>query len=116
MDEHIEYLAIVPQSEDALLRLSTDNRYKRSNDAANWVESFAVIQRKKNRTVVPAQHGEFRGHLVEFEADGEWLRGWALSAGEFPLCVHYRCQTENAGRDDSIVDEMLKTLCFADHQ
>ncbi len=110
--ESTEYLALVPENNDALLRLTTFNPEQRGIDAARWVELVGYSNRAKGRPVSAVRCGEFSGCAVEFEACGEWLRGWALRAGAVPLDATYRCNVENAGRDDSAVDSMLKTLRF----
>jgi hypothetical protein len=68
------------------------------------------MDRAKARRVVPVRFGLFTGYGSGFAAGGEWLRSWALRAGDFPLGVVYRCSTADAGRDDAAVEWMLASL------
>ena len=78
LGERTEFVAITPETGDALLRLTVDERGL--VPAEEWTERVAHMNRAKGRTVSAAQCGEFRGWLVEFVSDDEWLRGWALHA------------------------------------
>jgi hypothetical protein len=60
--------------------------------------------------VIPRRCGHFAGHETQFEAEGSWIRGWALLADGCGLDVDYRCATTDAGRDDHAVDAVLSTL------
>ena len=104
------YVAITPEHNDALLRLTTFDPEERGVSADNWVEIVAEINRKKARPVTSLLCGDFTGCTLEFATSDEWCRGWALRAGSFPLDVTYRCHLNNAGRDDVPVDTMLKSL------
>lgn len=44
---------------------------------------------------------------------GEHVREWYLRFEELFLFITYCCDSENAGLDDSAIDEILATLCFA---
>ena len=110
--ERTEYLPIIPENNDALLRIIVFNPQQRGIDAARWVEFVGQSNRAKGRPVSAVQCGEFSGYALEFQECEEWLRGWALRAGAVPLDATYRCNVDNAGRDHSAVDSMLNTLRF----
>jgi hypothetical protein len=102
------FLAIVPESNDALLRLTPDERC--IVGAGEWVEKVGVINRAKGRRVSFSQCGDFVGNYVEFGSAGEWLRGWALCSNSIPLDATYRCEIGDVSRHDQVVDRMLDTL------
>jgi hypothetical protein len=102
------FVAIAPKTNDALLRLTPDERGIVS--AAEWVEVVGQFNRAKGRRVSATRCGDFAGYAMEFGTTGEWLRGWALCANSIPLDVTYRCRLADAGRDDPVVDSMLNTL------
>jgi hypothetical protein len=106
--ETTAFLAIVPKANDALLRLTPDERGIMA--ASEWVETVGRINRLKGRPVSAIQCGDFSGNIVEFKSDDEWIRGWALSCGSSPLDATYRCKASEVGRDDRVVDTMLSTL------
>jgi hypothetical protein len=108
LGETTAYLEIVPETRDALLRLTPDERGLQG--AAEWVEAVGWINLAKGRRVSPAQCGDFIGINVEFGSGDEWLRGWALRAEAMPLDAHYQCSADHAGRDDQVVEEMLNSL------
>jgi hypothetical protein len=108
LGEFTPFLAIVPESKDALLRLSPDERGIMG--AAEWVEAVGWINRAKGRRVTVTRCGDFTGNRVEFRSSDEWLRGWALCANSVPLDASYRCKLADVGRDDQVVDVMLSTL------
>jgi hypothetical protein len=107
-DERNWFVAIVPETNDAVLRLTPDER--NMMEAARWVELVATINRAMGRPVSATRCGDLAGCAVEFISSDEWLRGWALAASSFPLDVTYFCRLENARRDDPVVDSMLNTL------
>lgn len=106
--DNLEFVAILPTTNDALLRLTPDERG--IMEAMEWVDLVGRINRAKGRSVSVTRCGDFTGCVLAFRADDEWLRGWALSADGLPLDVTYRCKADDAGRDDSVVDSMLNTL------
>ncbi len=108
--DRTEFMAIIPKNKDALLRLTTYNPDERDIDAVKWVESVAHINRVKGRSVTSIRCGDFSGYTLRFATSDESLRGWVMRAGSFPLDVSYRCDLKNSGRDDLLVDHMLKTL------
>jgi hypothetical protein len=105
--ETTKFVAIVPETGDALFRLTPDER---GFGAAKWVQNVEELNCMRGRPFQIVQCGDFAGNLVEFIADDEWIRGWAMCAGSIPLDACYRCKLENRGRDDSAVDAMLNTL------
>ena len=108
---HAEYVAVVPATGDALLRLTTfvlPADY--FNNAERWVEMVAQSSRSRGRPVCWVRCGDFTGYLTHFVAGAELLRGWALRSDSFPLDACYRCDVKVRGRDDFAVDAMLGTL------
>jgi hypothetical protein len=79
-------------------------------NAAEWLRVAEHFTRKRGRPVIPRRCGAFAGHETQFDADGIWIRGWALLADDRGLDVDYRCATAHAGRDDQAVDAVLSTL------
>jgi hypothetical protein len=106
--ERTELVAIVPESKDALLRLTPDERGLIG--AAEWVYAVGRIALAKGRRVSTIRCGDFVGNTVAFSALDERLRGWALFADSFPIDVNYRCKIQTAGRDDAVVDAMMSSL------
>lgn len=114
------YVAVLPFRRDAELRLTTFDTEQIS--AAEWVGMCAEVNRPKGRPVVPVRFGVFSGWATEFAspaitadatpdfAAGQWIRGWALHAGPFPLDATYRCPIALARRDDTALEAMLRTL------
>jgi hypothetical protein len=107
--EATTFLAIFPETSDALLRLTTDEEH-RVTDAAKWVELVGESNHARGRRVLAARCGDFAGYLVEFGTTDEWLRGWALNTDCVPLDATYRCSLAHVGRDDAVVDTMLNSL------
>src|SRR5439155_24768582 len=66
------FLAIVPEANDALLRITPDERGIMA--AAQCVEAVGRINRAKGRAVSVIYCGDFAGNLVEFESGEEWIR------------------------------------------
>lgn len=108
--ETTTFVAIVPVTDDALFRLTPDERGIMA--AGEWVEAVGRTNRAAGRPVTAVQCGDFSGNTVEFKSGGDWIRGWALCCGSSPLDVTYRCNASEMGRDDSLVDQMLSTLHF----
>jgi len=106
--ETTAFLAIVPEVNDALLRLTPDERGIMT--AAEWVEAVGRINRAKGRAVSVIECGDFSGITLGIRSGGEWIRGWALCCGSSPLDATYLCNASNVGRDDPVVDKMLSTL------
>ena len=109
-----EYVAVTvgPPTGDAVLQFTGCERLPGGMQAEQWVESTARINRAKGRPVLVVSFVDFSGYAVRFIAGSEILLGWALRSGQFALDVCYRCKAENSGRDDSIVESMLRSLRF----
>lgn len=108
--ETTAFLAILPKANDALLRLTPDERGIMA--AAEWFELVGRNHRYLGRIVSAIDYGDFSGNAVEFNAGNEWIRGWALCSNSVPVDATYRCKATEAGRDDAAVDKMLSTLCI----
>lgn len=52
----------------------------------------------------------FEGYHFCFQDDGDAVREWYLRSGGLLLLITYSCIVDNAGMDDSAVDEILSTL------
>ena len=50
------------------------------------------------------------GYYFEYQEQGEAVREWYLRSGPLLLLITYCCDDDNAGMDDSAVDEILDTL------
>ena len=50
------------------------------------------------------------GYYYSYQDDGDALREWYLRGDDLLLLITYSCDLENAGMDDSAVDEILSTL------
>src|SRR5689334_7246505 len=70
--ETTAFLAVVPEANDALLRLTPDERGIMA--AAEWVEAVGRINRDKGRAVSVIQCGDFAGNIVQFRSGEEWIR------------------------------------------
>lgn len=106
--EKTAFLAIFPKANDALLRLTPDERGIMG--APEWVELVGRINRNRGRIVSAFDCGDFSGNSVQLQAGDEWIRGWALCSDSVPIDATYRCKSTVMGRDDAVVDEMLSTL------
>lgn len=56
------------------------------------------------------QLGALKGLYFQYTDGNDAVREWLLDAGEVVLLVSYSCDSENAGMDDALVDEVLTTL------
>ncbi|MEE8059195.1 MAG: hypothetical protein V3T17_15365 [Pseudomonadales bacterium] len=54
--------------------------------------------------------GELQGYYFNYQEDGEAVREWYLRCENLLLLITYSCDEDNAGMDDSAVDEILSTL------
>jgi hypothetical protein len=52
------------------------------------------------------------GYYFEYREEGDALREWYLGADNLLVLITYACDAENAGMDDSAVDEILSTLAL----
>lgn len=50
------------------------------------------------------------GYYYSYQDDGDALREWYLRGDDLLLLITYSCDLDNAGMDDSAVDEILSTL------
>lgn len=57
-----------------------------------------------------AEIGGLRGLYFRYIDGDDAVREWLLDADDVVLLVSYSCASDNAGMDDSVVDEILSTL------
>jgi hypothetical protein len=50
------------------------------------------------------------GYYYSYQDDGDALREWYLRGDDLLLLITYSCDLDNAGMDNSAVDEILSTL------
>jgi hypothetical protein len=58
----------------------------------------------------PVQLAGLGALYFQYLEEGEAVREWLVDGGELLLLISYSCAAENAGFDDSVVDEILDTL------
>lgn len=58
--------------------------------------------------------GAFSGVTGSFQEDEAHIREWYVAAGPVFLYITYFCDLENAGMDDSAVEDILSTLVVGD--
>ncbi|HSB97828.1 MAG TPA: hypothetical protein VLC91_15315 [Spongiibacteraceae bacterium] len=57
-----------------------------------------------------ARLGDFEGLYFQYQEEGDAVREWVLQCDNRLLLVSYSCDIDDAGMDDSFVDEVLDTL------
>lgn len=57
-----------------------------------------------------AKIGDFEGLYFQYQEEGDAVREWLVQCDDRVLLVSYSCEIEDAGMDDSFVDEVLDTL------
>lgn len=57
-----------------------------------------------------AKIGDFEGLYFQYQEEGDAVREWLVQCDGRLLLVSYSCDIEDAGMDDSFVDEVLDTL------
>jgi hypothetical protein len=57
-----------------------------------------------------ARIGDFEGLYFQYQEEGDAVREWLVQCDGRVLLVSYSCDAEDAGMDDSFVDEVLDTL------
>jgi hypothetical protein len=57
-----------------------------------------------------ARLGDFDGLYFQYQEEGDAVREWVLQCDNRVLLVSYSCDLDDAGMDDSFVDEVLDTL------
>ncbi|WP_019529561.1 hypothetical protein [Dasania marina] len=53
---------------------------------------------------------ELQGYYYSYDDDGDAVRDWYLRCDNLALLITYSCAQDNAGMDDSAVNEILNTL------
>ena len=106
-EDHVEIRLPLP---GAKFRITPYYDESEEMSAAEWLRVAEHFTRKRRRPVLPRRCGDFVGHETRFDANGTWIRGWALLADGYGLDVSYRCASVYVGRDDEAVDGVLSTL------
>lgn len=57
-----------------------------------------------------ARIGDFEGLYFQYQEESDAVREWLVQCDGRVLLVSYSCDVDNAGMDDSFVDEVLDTL------
>ena len=57
-----------------------------------------------------ARIGDFEGLYFQYQEEGDAVREWLVQCDGRVLLVSYSCDIDDAGMDDSFVDEVLDTL------
>ena len=58
----------------------------------------------------PVTLGDFSGLGFQYQDEGDAVREWIVQRDQRTLLVSYSCDADDAGMDDSIIDEILETL------
>lgn len=81
-------------------------------------EAVVDLKRLAGELIPASQPGQavqlagYKALYFQYRDDGEAVREWLVDGGELLLLISYSCAVENAGFDDSVVDEILDTLQF----
>ena len=103
-------VAIVPSTDDAALRIFAFDCSTRGVQPEHWIGLSGRISSRRGWPPEPWTAGPFAGIHARQPSDGVWWRVWCLAAGNIGLNAMYRCGPDVAGRDDSALDGMLRTL------
>lgn len=81
------------------------------NDAVTDAEllDFAK-ERSKDSAPTPTSVGELTGFELSRVEDGTYWREWYLRSGNIALFVTYNCDSEDRGREDEAIGEILDSL------
>lgn len=90
--------------EITLLESHADNNVGLRALAAEWLPSD--VQGKEVRV------GDFSGLYFQYSDEGDAVREWLLQAEKLNLIVSYACDSDDAGMDDEVIDEILETLTY----
>ncbi len=58
----------------------------------------------------PVTVAELQGYSINYLDSGDAVREWYLRCDNLLILITYSCDEDNAGMDDSAVDEILSTL------
>jgi hypothetical protein len=70
--------------------------------------------RAAGRFVVDVEYGVWSGQLIETQDEVLWCRCWMLAAAAAEVEVTYACPQAEAGRDDTAIHHMLRSLTLGD--
>ncbi|MFK8047873.1 MAG: hypothetical protein AB8B81_05510 [Halioglobus sp.] len=79
------------------------------------LEAIARAEAEQELSWDSVKLGEFFGVRSAFRDDGAAIREWYVANGSVLLFITYSCDEDNAGMDDSAVDELLGTLMVVDN-
>jgi hypothetical protein len=76
-------------------------------------DEVAAIARRESEQPLdwePVNLGDFAGVTSRYFEESTAIREWYVARGVLLLFITYSCDEDNAGMDDSAVDELLDTL------
>jgi len=79
------------------------------------LESIARAEAEQEMSWNAVSLGEFTGVCSAFVTEGVAIREWFVANGALMLFITYSCDEDNAGMDDSAVDELLDTLMVVEN-
>jgi len=110
VEAHDGYVAMIPATRDAELRITTFDVAEVRLDTSIWLASVVHANRKLGRTLVASEYGPFAGYAMENVALGTRIRGWFLRAGRVPVVITYLARESLGDRDEVLVQKALETL------
>lgn len=108
--------AVVISDEDGVGELIITTLQKTEGEvSAAELQDYAAESAQAAGGSVEVTVSDAVGLLCEYNDSeaGEHVREWYLRFEELFLYMTYCCDIDNAGLDDSAIDEILATLCFA---
>ena len=102
---------IVIADEDGVGEIAITTMEKEQGDVDDQeLQDYTLELVKQHGAGQPCQLQELQGYYFSFREEGEAVREWYLRVGKLLVLITYSCDDENAGMDDSAVDEILDTL------
>ena len=100
------------QDDVGCIEISTLHKESGEFDSATILD-IAEAESEEPVDWVSVQLGEFSGVRAQFVVEDSAIREWYVAHGALMLFITYSCDEDNAGMDDSAVDELLDTLMLA---
>ena len=101
---------IVITDEDGVGVLEITSLEPEDSNRAVDLQALAKQLVPENLAGSAARLGDFEGLYFQYQEEGDAVREWVLQCDNRVLLVSYSCDIDNAGMDDSFVDEVLDTL------
>jgi hypothetical protein len=112
--DHVTGISVVQADADNDPALTISSYFK--NDPITFSEMRDAIESAANEGAMftKVRIGDFQGYYTNFtrhEEDGEiaW-RVWCVFCKDVHLHLTYNCQFKRRGKNDAVIDEMLRTL------